>query len=269
MNFNVKTLTIIASISGLAACGGGSDGAANMKPLAPAESGSATATFDTPSTNVRYNGVVVSNARDDKEETLVDFISEHSRTVSNTGSDKLPSGVIRTLRSNSGKTHAFAFGNEEDGRMYTQFGRSTDSDMPLTGEATFSGSYLGLTSRPDVNVSIRPFRITGETDLTVDFGSGDVSGRITNRRNSTDTSLQFDDITLESATLDADGFFRGQSVGGRPLYVTSENLNGSAFEGVIGGTDGTETTGYVRTDWTAGAAANRYLETGIFSADKQ
>lgn len=91
--------------------------------------------------------------------------------------------------------------------------RLTDTVLPVTGEATFNGKYLGLVASSAA--------ITGEATLTADFANSQVSGAITDRTQvdimtgePTANGLITTDMILEAGTLADDGSFSGAVSGG-------------------------------------------------------
>jgi len=271
----VKALAVLGAVWGLTACGGGEAARMAQQPqptqtFAAAERGSPGASFRESTSTVEFYGKTISSLSDTKVESPSLFVHAYrGNALSPPQGSGLITGTVQTIRSNSGKTHAFAFGNKAQGVNFTQFGRSTPTVVPLTGQADYAGNYLGMTKCCGRDAgALQDFLILGDSNLAVDFGAGTVSGRITNRRMSATPSVTFDDVALNAGKLDSQGFFKGSAVGGRLIALSGSNRPARVFEGLIGGDTGEELAGYVRTNWT-GAAGLEYAETGVFEAKKQ
>ena len=268
----IKATTGLGLICTLAACGGGEMGgkaagvAFTTAPLI--ETGSANASFNDDGA-LTYNGEIVSRATDTKIDNGSEFVHFYNRAVSSQPSGSaLANGNIKTIRANTGKTHAFVFGNDASGPLFTQFGRDTETNLPVSGTATYAGKYGGLAKRGPTTQS---FEILGDTTFDIDFAAGTSSGTISNRRMAATPTSTFEDIRLVNGAIDANGLIKGTALGGRPQTLPATNLPGRPFEAVIGGTDASEVAGYVRVDWRTdvGPTQIKYNEAGVFVAERQ
>ncbi|MEM9579920.1 MAG: hypothetical protein AAF891_04475 [Pseudomonadota bacterium] len=143
------------------------------------------------------------------------------------------------------------------------FARSADTELPLTGSASFSGQYAGFTPTRRVN---------GDVSLAVDFAGATVAGSISNRvfrqrpDNAFDATNPLSTLVLEQAALRPDGTFAGATGGGQ--IVNGQQLWNPAtgtFAGLIGGATGTEAVGTVTLQHNAPSGA-RIEEIGGFFA---
>jgi len=171
---------------------------------------------------VKYNGEIISQPTDTKIDSPSVFVHAHRRNASAQSSgSRLVNGEIQTIRSNSGKTYAFAFGNRATGVNFTKFGRSTETIAPVSGIADYEGNYMGMYkygAGPNQGQT-RDVLILGDTTLGVDFGANTVSGRITNRRLSETPSYKFDDVILNNGVMNGDGVFGDRGFSGREAVV--------------------------------------------------
>lgn len=271
MNRFTKTTLSAGLLLSVAACGSGDGvgkgaGGVPFKVLAPVENGSTNASFVQGNNALTYNGEVVSRATDTKKSNGSLFVHFYDRDVATLPSGSaLANGNIQTIRANTGKTHAFVFGNSASGGMFTQYGRSVSTDMPVSGTATYSGHYGGLFQVGGGAGRIADEQILGVADFFIDFSNKTASGTISQRRNAANPNLHFENIQLVGGIVDDNGIISGTAQGGRPTYLaTANNLPGRPFSAVIGGTNGDEVAGYARTDWTGNGT--KYSETGAFSA---
>lgn len=268
---NLKNTALgLGVLFGLVACGGGATksavgGAPQSTTLAPVETGSPNAGFTNDNFALTYNGEIVSRATDPKLDNGSTFVHFFSRNVTNQPSgSQLGNGKVQTIRANTGQTHAFVFGNDVRGPLFTQFGRSVATEMPTTGSATYKGNYGGLTK---ISGGTRPFQILGDTEMNINFENATASGVISNRRIATGTT-KFDNINLVGGVIDQNGLIKGTALGGRPSGLNATNLPGRPFEAVIGAEDASEVAGYLRVDWRT-SGGTTYNEAGAFSARRE
>lgn len=270
-------MTAIGALCALSACGSSAVQDNTAPPpnyVLPVEKGSNNTSFSqTDGSNpVFYNNRTVSSTSDTKDQTInTQFAHLYQRAVNNQPSgSQLDNGTVLTVRANSGKTHAFVFGNTSSGPLFTQYGRTTDVLIPTFGTATYSGGYTGLLKRGAASSgSIGSVKVLGDISLDVDFASSDVSGSISNRVSSL-SGTRFEDVTL-AGTVDGNGEIAGTAIGGRPLWTSSFNRGSRSFGAVIGKEDASQIAGYVRNDWSTGTPSSptgEYHEAGAFLANK-
>lgn len=265
----IHLIKAIGVLCALSACGGGE--ISNPAPITvqPDQKGSNNTSYfnNQDSGPVFYNGQVVSTVFDNR----VDGIFFERDVTDQPFDSQLKNGKIITVRANSGKTHAFVFGNQDSGPLFTQYGRSTVTEIPTFGAATYSGDYTGLIKRgSNGSGKILSAKVLGDISLDVDFASSDVSGSITNRASSISPAFRYEDVRL-TGTLDGDGYIAGNAIGGRPLYTDSANRAQKSFGAAIGGEDGSRVSGYTRTEWATGPSTARveHHEAGAFFAQKE
>lgn len=272
----MNTLTKIASSLGvlcsLSACGGGggADFAAGGVPTVTAplvETGSANTNFESQTSAVTYNGEVVSRPTDTKRDLNTSFVHFYDRSVSDQPNNSaLGNGDIVTIRANTGNTHAFAFGNTAGSALFTQYGRSLETQVPTMGTATYTGNYGGLYQTGSGTAAIGDGQeIIGDTKMSINFTDGTASGTITNRHFAVSPQTTLEDIQLVGGEIDQNGMINGTAMGGRPNLGGFENLPERPFAAAIGGADASEVAGYARVKW-GHSDGTVYHETGVFSA---
>ena len=122
---------------------------------------------------------------------------------------------------------------------------TTGGSIPLSGTANFSGDYAGmLTRRQNLpNPNFTSSYVTGEVQLTADFGSERLDGRISDRQ-AYATSNDSESNSLADLTLNA-----LELTGGR-----SSNSGGSTSGGVIQNSSYVATGGNIFGNWQAAVA---------------
>ena len=157
-----------------------------------------------------------------------------------------------------------------------RFNRVNTSVLPTSGSGTYVGDYRGVigSASGTVDGSSGQLAIIGEARLTASFGeTPTIGGTITNRKLqhsngvgvTPSTANAFNDITLSTAAIDANGTYSAGASGG--AYIAgSGSTSGGSYQGQIGGTNGLWTAGAVSLTHTVGA--NSYSELGVFTGKR-
>lgn len=134
------------------------------------------------------------------------------------------------------------------------FGRLSETEMPNSGSATYTGAYEGwLGDGSDFEAYAL---VLGDVEMTANFDNNDISGTISNREvYSEDETL--DDVTLNLASIESGGF-TGTTTGG--------DLTGSAgapsqgdYSGMFVGADGQEIVGGLMIDHDGDVEAGAFI----------
>ncbi|MGH1332177.1 MAG: hypothetical protein ACRBBK_14930 [Paracoccaceae bacterium] len=120
-----------------------------------------------------------------------------------------------------------------------QLKRTDTAGIPVSGSATYSGTYGGIVVNGTRDLS--PETIAGTASVDVNFADFEVSGRITNRVY--DGSISADDVTLGTANL-ANGMFTGSTAGGDLNSAGLVAADGT-YTGIIVGPVGRDIVGTV------------------------
>lgn len=148
-----------------------------------------------------------------------------------------------------------------------EYGRLSDTELPETGSATFTGQYVGeIAILPNYNLGasftgdVEP--ITGDVELIADFDGNEISGAITNRAQSGRTP---DDVILHSTSIQ-NGGFSGRTSGGILVPAGSANTaSDGTYSGMFVAADGQEIVGGVQIEHQSG---NTRIESGVFILEK-
>lgn len=139
--------------------------------------------------------------------------------------------------------------------------RMSDGTVPSSGSAVFRGHYAAILQDAGANHNTMGF-LRGDATLNADFGSGTVSGSITNR--GFGGSYAADDITLSPGTIGANGTFTGMATGGGVRGLGTDTVSGRAYNGLFGDS-GREAAGGLQILHTlSGSSTGSYTETGAF-----
>ena len=164
------------------------------------------------------------------------------------------------------------------------FSRTSQTDLPTSGTAMYTGDYAGVLRLVENGLlgTSTAGLVSGDVDLTADFGANAISGTITNRvRRRTDSNvaslLHFaSDITIDPSTINPDGSFDLNLSGGAigPIGSPAKLKTASAHlgKGLISGPTGNEVVGGIsltHKNTTVGFAptTNEFKETGVFFAN--
>jgi len=121
--------------------------------------------------------------------------------------------------------------NEFSGTIIT---RQADTQIPTSGTAVWSGDYLGIEVRSDLNSLT--FATVGQAIIEANFETGVIGGKITDRM-SARTDGPVADITFYDATIGTDGNASEGARGGlspEGTGVYSLLITGSEAESVVG-----------------------------------
>ena len=145
-----------------------------------------------------------------------------------------------------------------DGQVVSRLGTTT---VPATGTATYSGDYAGFYTLGTV---VDAF-VYGDAELNADFAANTISGTVTNRQLVDTTTLvqspDFADLTLGSATVDANGGFSSTTSGGE---ISGATATGS-YSGLLTGSNAQEAAGQIQVIHDLGTGTG--AETGVFIAN--
>ena len=139
------------------------------------------------------------------------------------------------------------------------FSRRSATVLPTTGTANYTGQYLAALANTNMDAVAQ---ISGDAQLDANFGTGQVSGSVTNRTEVGGTPFTAADLTL-AATSIADGSFSGTATGGA--------INGGGvvtpgtYSGLLVGATGQEVVGGVELGHMLGGTD--LLEVGAFVAN--
>ena len=156
------------------------------------------------------------------------------------------------------------------------YSRLVASGIPESGSAQFDGDYVALvqdSSDDDILLVVN-----ADAMLEIDFGSGAVSGVVSNRvarsieDNAVLDGVGRDDLVLTAGDLDPDGSFFGDVEGGNlDLSALSggevTTTSTGSFSGLVAGPKGEEVVGAASIFHDAGAAGN-FFEEGAFIASE-
>ena len=148
-----------------------------------------------------------------------------------------------------------------------------DSTMPITGSATYTGSYAGILAGSSVEDEVNNnthFLMSGDVSLRADFAALEVSGVVTNRRarhrNSDNNAGDFGDITIAAAPIGVDGTFTGTTSGGRLLQADWTATDG-AVQGIFVGPRAESALGGIRLNHKD-QGIQMHTELGAFIVEK-
>ncbi len=258
----MKKTAILISLAALTAC---TDFPAPTTNLAPA----------TGTAGVTIGGAVLASAHDG---TAFDVtIDGTAYTV--TRDSSLDHGVFRAGKNTSGAGFLVLAldGKTSNGAMTASvaaqsiggsqsqgaaFSRINNTAMPTVGSANFSGQYVG-------NIQFgRTFMVTGNADLSADFGASTISGSISDRKmlfanGSLYSHMQ--NATLDTTAIDGTGAFSGTVTGGAVSSFGSTTDVSSGYSGLIGGSTGNQVAGAVQIDKVyTGISGVHGIEIGVF-----
>lgn len=154
---------------------------------------------------------------------------------------------------------------DSNGSHGVTYARTSQTTLPTSGTGNFAGDYVGIFGDPTAATA----SVRGDASLTADFAGSTISGAITNRvliladGSSPDV---FADVTLASTAIDANGAYSGAASGGSFNGATLTSNDSGVYQGLIGGTNGTETAGGLEIVKTYNTT-QVYTETGAFIAD--
>ena len=171
----------------------------------------------------------------------------------------------------SGSGAASFFVNSRAGVAGTMFSRLSETRLPDSGTAEFSGQYTAVLVGSDARPASR---IAADATLMADFAAGSVSGEITNRRAELGPSTR---LILGPAGI-SDGAFTGTATGGELISGSTissgtTTMTGS-YAGLFTGANGAEVVGGVAIPHIAeGAAVQLWgdqplTEIGAFLAER-
>lgn len=265
----VISLALVSSCVALGACGPGGGGHGTTSYAAAEVSPSAANYFDQDTTNLYAQGVVVSNAADNRvTNDNPPYIT--SRYVNMPSSSSWADGTYRTARANTGKTFAFVYGNESSGVFGRRVGRSEETEVPTSGSATYEGGYTGMIKVGRFAQGSITGSVSGDAEIEVDFDNGEMSGRVINRSYTNNFGNQpMDQIDLATAAIDEQGFVNGTTSGGKISSASYKNDPDKTYVAVIGGTDGDQVLGALRINFRTTSETYEFTEQGVFSTRKQ
>lgn len=141
------------------------------------------------------------------------------------------------------------------------------TSLPTSGTANFSGQYLGYLSTSAGHV-IHPIGattsfISGTATLDAEFATSSISGTISGRAHGPNL---YNDITLSSTAIQADGTFSGVTSGGEgvnPGDVTIDN----GYSGMLIGSAASEVAGGIALTHKNTIFPGKNFENGVFVAN--
>jgi hypothetical protein len=151
--------------------------------------------------------------------------------------------VVRGVTpSGAGTVVAGSFTDDSIQRVHSRIG---STNLPISGNATFTGTYAGVLNSPSGFTIFyeRVGLIRGNATLTADFGAPTISGSITDRIDS--RGVTYGELDLTQSGIDpTDGSFGAPTSGGvstQPGYTSAPG----SYDGLIVGAQGQETVGGV------------------------
>jgi len=156
-----------------------------------------------------------------------------------------------------------------------EYKRLQATELPLTGNATYTGEYVGFLTSLNNNEADAVFM--GDVNLAVDFAAATVQGSITNRTTHSPADLTphateaSTDVTLDQTTLTSSGAYTGTASGGTFSInsgATVYSMKSGAYQGVVSGASAGETVGGVSIEFEkdSGGGPTGFRETGVFIA---
>lgn len=144
--------------------------------------------------------------------------------------------------------------------------RNGETTLPVSGAASYTGSYAGQLAQPGNNAAYN-LPIIGSAELSADFGGGTVTGQVTDRQFANHPNATFAPIELELGQL-SDGSFSGTTTGGQYTLngSTAYTADAGTYGGMIVGANGEEAIGQVMIDHRI--ASIDWVETGAFIVEQ-
>ncbi|WP_299664900.1 hypothetical protein [uncultured Ruegeria sp.] len=179
--------------------------------------------------------------------------------------------ALRAATSSGGGSAMIVYSRSGDYDVQgVEFERLANSEIPVTGTATYQGQYAGIIGSPESGAN---FIIQGDAEIETNFNDAQVSGRISNRTlANADPGNTFilNDIVLHEGEINPDGTFIGIGVtGGQIVGDTldpgSTTTTGS-YSGAIVGPSGNEVVGGVTINHDYQNVD--LIETGAFTASQ-
>jgi hypothetical protein len=150
------------------------------------------------------------------------------------------------------------------------YSRDSQSVLPTSGQGTFTGEYRGVIGADGASFNGHAagaqVAITGASSLTANFQTSRISGSITNRQTllaNGGTDMTFGDVTLADTAINGSGAFSGTATGGA---ATGDTTSGGAYQGLIGGANGTGVAGALAMDHQIGGTT--FTELGVFTGKR-
>lgn len=228
----------------LIGCGGGDEASVTQDPFGPTQInvlGNQTVDVDDQYTvygSVSYDGGT------SKVSSLA------SDTVIFSGSPSITRyrDQVDTVRAQNDYTFAFvsASDNSAAPSIGAVIGRATETQIPTTGTARYTGGYKSISYRnQDMPMQTVPTVLTGNLSMDVSFDESSINGSITSieifQKSGTKIGNLFDSNVLEPTSINADGTYSGTAL------QTASGITGT-YEGIIGGPNGVATAGIVLID---------------------
>lgn len=204
--------------------------------------------------------VTISDGENSLEMSDVGFSPAPGFTVYNTGNTFAVFGLTSSGAGFASATASNA-GDVFGGAVGGAYGRLSDTEMPNSGSATYSGSYqavLAYETNSDAFDLVR-----GSIDMTADFDANSISGKITER---VGLNEEFADVTLNSADIQA-GAFSGTTTGGELLGNQVYSAENGSYSGLFVGANGQEIVGGVMIE--QGFFGDDFVEVGAFILESE
>ena len=166
---------------------------------------------------------------------------------------------LRSGTDNSAVATIVTDGSVAEGFVGSIIARNSPTDLPVSGTASYTGDYAGILTADATGNRIDT--VTGDVDLTIDFGTELISGTISNRALSDGRSLE-DEILAPASTI-VDGATTG--------FVYPDNPGGDetasgGFAALVAGPNAEEIVGYAQLEYTIDDVA--VTENGSFRASR-
>lgn len=271
---NILKITAALSVLTLAACGGAGTAPINNPP-APApqptppdpqsfQRGPDTVTYDESTGTIRVGNATVGTSGD----TLV-VSNGQANVYHNSSSNYLTAiatngdgyGVSAARRATGASALGIVYGNDRE------------SDLPTTGNASFSGDYAAITVESPGRATQRvSSTLTGDAFIYADFDDNTVEGSIFNRRVFTSSGAPFSstgaaNISFGETTIGSDGRFTSSTQSGQFTQSGRTYSASGSLQGVFAGKDGDSVAGSVVLNHNSSGLPT-YQERGVFVANE-
>lgn len=266
MNNILNGTALLSTFALAAACGVSSPEPISL-PVATFSEGATPILYDPAAGTLTLNGVVVNSPR-------------ATETLANGDASVFRSGAPLTYSAIAQNGDAFAIstatqaGTNRRGQAY---GRRGITELPTTGDATFSGDYAGIHVRDAQGALTQSGNamVDGDVMLAVDLDNSTLTGEITNRLSYSTSGVAqpapaaFADVQITGGTIAVDGTFAATVTGGERTFSGGDyTFNSGSVNGVFAGPTGNVAAGVVTIGTTHPTAAQTYSELGSFVASQ-
>lgn len=170
------------------------------------------------------------------------------------------SGIyLRSGTENSAVVTIVTDGSVTEGYVGSIAARNSATDLPLSGTASYAGNYAGILTADATGDRIDT--VTGDVALDANFGTGLISGMISNRALSDGSSL-VDENLLPASTI-VDGGISGFTY---PDIPGGEDTTSGGFAALVAGPNADEIVGYAQLEYEVDDVA--VTENGAFRASQ-